>query len=75
LLEKKEKAKQDIVMKSTNTEPYSLSRRDLAERWGCSIETIKRREKAGILRAMRLGGLVRYRLSDIRKIEGESEDI
>jgi hypothetical protein len=49
-----------------------LSRHQIAERWQCSTETIKRREKAGILPSHRLGGLVRYRLSDVERIEQEA---
>jgi hypothetical protein len=49
-----------------------LSRQQIAERWQCSTETIKRREKAGILPSHRLGGLVRYRLSDVERIEQEA---
>jgi hypothetical protein len=46
-----------------------LDRPRLADRWKCSIETIKRRERAGVLTAILLGRLVRYRLSDIEAIE------
>jgi hypothetical protein len=50
-----------------------LSRRDLAERWTTSIKTLKRREKAGILRPLSLGPrTVRYRLSDILRIEEDA---
>jgi len=53
----------------TQTLPKLLSRRDLAFRWNCSIETLKRREKAGILNPTILGRLVRYKLEDIEAIE------
>ena len=46
-----------------------LKRSDLAIRWGCSIETVKRREKAGILKPIVLGRLVRFRLDDVIKLE------
>ncbi len=46
-----------------------LSRHQLSDRWSCSIETIKRRERAGVISAMKLGGLVRYSLQDILKVE------
>ena len=47
-----------------------LTRRELAERWRCSIETIKRRERAGILHMVLLGArMPRYRRSDIEGIE------
>ena len=49
-----------------------LTRLDLARRWKVSIETVKRREQAKILRPVRLEGrVIRYRLSDIRRIEDE----
>ena len=52
-----------------------LTRLDLARRWKVSMETIKRRERARILRPIRLDGrIVRYRLSDIRRIEAEGSD-
>jgi hypothetical protein len=46
-----------------------LDRPRLADRWSCSIETLKRRERAGVLTAILLGRLVRYRLSDVEAIE------
>jgi hypothetical protein len=46
-----------------------LSRATLAVRWECSIETLKRREKAGILCPVILGRIVRYRLIDIVALE------
>jgi hypothetical protein len=50
-----------------------FSRRHLAERWCISIETLKRREKAGILIPLKLGRGVRYRLTDIERIEQQAE--
>ncbi len=50
-----------------------LTRRDLAHRWRVSTETLKRREKAGLLRALKIGKGVRYRLSDILNFEAEAE--
>jgi len=47
-----------------------LTRKELAERWRCSIETIKRRERAGILRPVLLGArMPRYRRLDVEDIE------
>ena len=61
-------------MKRTNGELlHTISRQKLAVRWECSTETIKRREKAGILPSLRLGGLVRYKLADVEKIEQQAE--
>ena len=48
-----------------------LDRKSLAKRWSVSIETVKRREKEGKLSPVYLEGqrTVRYRLSDILKLE------
>lgn len=49
-----------------------IDRDTLAARWCCSIETIKRIEKRGKLARVQLGPrAVRYRISDVLKIEGE----
>lgn len=50
-----------------------LSRKELADRWRFSTETLKRRERAGLLPFLKLGRGVRYRLSDIECIETEAE--
>ncbi len=53
----------------TNT----LTRKDLARRWNCSVETIKRKEKLGLITPFRLGKrFVRYRLLDIEDLEREA---
>jgi hypothetical protein len=47
-----------------------LSRKAIAARWQTSVETVKRREKAGLLKAIRFNQrLVRYKLSDIAAFE------
>jgi len=47
-----------------------LSRRALAQRWGCCIETIKRREREGVLRPIRFNQrLLRHKLSDVLAVE------
>jgi hypothetical protein len=51
----------------------TVSRQELAERWRCSIETIKRREKARVLTALKLGRLVRYRLADVEAVEAQAQ--
>jgi hypothetical protein len=56
-----------------HTESKHLNRRSLAERWLCSTETIKRRERAGILPCLKIGRGILYRLSDIEKIEAQAE--
>ena len=50
-----------------------FTRNALARRWDVSIETLKRREKAGLLPALKLGRGVRYRLVDIERIEADAE--
>ena len=56
--------------KHTNEETQKLvSRKWVAERHGCSTETIKRKERAGLLPALKLGRLVRYRIEDVLKYE------
>ncbi len=52
----------------------TLSRKELAKRWSCSVETIKRKEKAGLISPLRLGKrFLRYRLSDIEQVENEAQ--
>jgi hypothetical protein len=36
------------------------------------VETIKRRETAGIIHPIRIGRTVRYRIADIERIEDEA---
>jgi hypothetical protein len=50
-----------------------LSRGALAQRWECCIETIKRREREGLLKAIRFNQrLLRYRLKDVLAIEASA---
>lgn len=60
-------------MEQENTRPHLLTRLDLCERWRTSRETLKRRERHGMLPFLKLGRGVRYRLSDVERIEKESE--
>ena len=50
-----------------------FTRRQLAVRWAVSIQTLKRREAAGILPVFKLGRDVKYRPEDIERIEQEAE--
>jgi hypothetical protein len=43
------------------------------DRWNCSLESLKRWEKAGILRPLKIGCNVRYRLSDVIEAGREAE--
>lgn len=50
-----------------------LTRNELAGRWRCSIETLKRREKSGVLNGMRFSGrMVRYKLDEVLQIERQA---
>jgi hypothetical protein len=52
-----------------------ISRPALAVRWGCHIETLKRREREGILHPYGFSiRMVRYRLSEVRALEREAGD-
>lgn len=46
-----------------------LSRREIALRWSCSEMTVKRREREGLLKPLRTGRIVRFRLADIEAVE------
>jgi hypothetical protein len=47
-----------------------LSRKAVADRWQTSVETVKRRERAGLLKALRFNQrLLRYKLSDVEALE------
>jgi hypothetical protein len=48
------------------------SRPTIAKRWECSLETIRRKEKAGILTPYKIGGLTRYKMSQVLAIENEA---
>ena len=52
-----------------------LDRSSLKDRWDCSLESLKRWERAGILRPLKIGSKVRYRLSDVIEAEKESETV
>ena len=47
-----------------------LSRKQLQRRWSCCIETIKRRQRAGVLTPIYLSArMVRYALRNIEEVE------
>jgi hypothetical protein len=59
---------------SLKADDQLLTRLELARRWKVSIETIKRRERARVLRPLRLEGrIIRYRMSDVMRVEQEGE--
>jgi len=57
------------TQKSEQPEQF-LSRRQLTARWGCCVETIKRRQRAGLLKPIYLSSrMVRYSLRNVEEIE------
>lgn len=58
-------------MSQETAEPVLLSRRELAARWQCHVDTIKRREVEGKVHPVIVGHKRLYRLSDIQRIEAE----
>jgi hypothetical protein len=50
-----------------------LTRKGLSDRWQISIETLKRRERAGLLPFLKLGRGVRYHLADVEHLEADAE--
>ena len=50
-----------------------VTRRELSDRWKLSVETLKRRERCGVLPCLKLGRGVRYRLSDVEDLEADAE--
>jgi len=58
------------ILKEIGPETRLLSRRQIAVKEGVSVETIKRREKQGLLTPIRFNSrLLRYRLSDVLAYE------
>ena len=54
------------------TENY-LTRKEVAKRWKCSLTTIRRMEKRGQIKAVRLSGrIVRFDLATIRETEAHA---
>jgi hypothetical protein len=50
-----------------------LTRKELCARWKLSTETLKRRERCGLLPFLKLGRGVRYRVADIEALEHAAE--
>ena len=61
------------IPKTKQKEEDYISRQELCARWGCSLETLKRRERQGILHPVGFSPrMVRYRLSEVADIEREA---
>jgi hypothetical protein len=58
---------------SIDEQDHFMSRRQVADRWGVSTETVKRRCRDGILPVVRFNRrLIRHRLSDVLKVERDA---
>lgn len=56
-----------------STTPQFITRKQLAERWDVSIESLKRYERRGILRPVKIASRVlRYRFEEIEAREKEA---
>ena len=54
-------------------EDVLLSRKQIAKRWGVCTETVKRKERSGLLSPVRFNErLTRYRLSNVLALEQEA---
>lgn len=50
-----------------------LDRSGVGERWDCSVATVIRLEQQGVLKPLKIGSKVKFRLSDIIRAEQEAE--
>jgi hypothetical protein len=62
-----------ITQSNADAATRLLTRKGLADRWQLSTETLKRRERCGLLPFLKLGRGVRYRVTDIERIEADAE--
>ena len=47
-----------------------ISRKELAQRWSCSTETVKRRTRQGVLHPVRFNSrMIRYPMSEVLQVE------
>jgi hypothetical protein len=58
---------------SSEASEHLVSREALASRWQCSVETIKRRTREGLLHPVRFNQrFIRYQMSEIVSVEKEA---
>jgi hypothetical protein len=50
-----------------------ITREQLAKRWVCSLSTVKRIEAGGDIAAVKIGKVVRYRMSDVLAYENRGQ--
>jgi hypothetical protein len=60
-------------MKHQDNAVQLVTRKGLSNRWQLSVESLKRRERCGLLPFLKLGRGVRYRLADIERLEADAE--
>jgi hypothetical protein len=60
------------VLKTPPQEEF-FTRKQVANRHKVTVETIKRRERSGLLKPLKIGRTIRHRLSDILAFETSSE--
>jgi hypothetical protein len=61
------------ISQTPNKAAWLLTRKELSGRWQLSTETLKRRERCGLLPFLKLGKGVRYRLADVERLEADAE--
>jgi DNA-binding transcriptional regulator YhcF (GntR family) len=67
------RAKSETAASQLGPSEQFISRRSLASRWGCSVETIKRRTRDGMLHPIRFNArMIRYQLSEVIRVEREA---
>jgi hypothetical protein len=55
-----------------NRDDVFLTEKQLAERWSCSIRTLQNKRVIGTsIQFVKIGSMVRYRLSDIERFEND----
>ena len=64
--------KELTTMKDDNRRLEFFTRNELARRWQVSVETLKRRERAGLLPAFKFGRGIGYRSTDVEIIEAKA---
>jgi hypothetical protein len=61
------------MIKTTTLDDDLISRPGLARRWECHIESLKRREKKGLLHPVALSPrMIRYRMSEVLALESQA---
>jgi hypothetical protein len=68
----RKKLQESAARNTPKTSPF-ITRNQLAERWACSTESLKRYERRGIIHPVKIAErMLRYRLAEIEALENES---